>query len=374
MLKKFSTNKGIIEIETNTNNIRVECKNNVVRIISTENSSLKPNVCNSNIKKTEDTISFSNSTTAVNNFTDNDEYFCDNSDIISEIIGETVFDNNYSFRRWITAQYMYIVENEKSVYSYLNKCSMTYVIKTLLDEAKVLAKLEKEDKESFAIRKMCFTHDVYKNAAYSIYNDVIRYIHSQIKYTNLACKRKPYLRLPKPFGNVYLADITSKILNLRSVVDKICEAENYEVLHEEFSKFAKMVPNLDNKKLISNKKVVNAERERLANDILYFAVYPRIYKVSYKNDEKVFRIPKLWKDAFQKAGAYYSLENLILSHGLVLCVKDEEGEINELKGKEAMNLLNIYLNNGMEGYVFHAILMLTIDENHYDFFYEIKKD
>lgn len=202
--------------------------------------------------------------------------------VISQIMDDGFVKNETLFRRWVMAQ-MFKMLNYKPLVkgkgnsgynAYLNDCfNYEYQFKVMLDECKLLAKLEKEGKqntEEYKIRSSFFTKDVI---------------------VATCCHYIANAKLVWPHINFSYVIINSSFSSKES---------GYKKLYQDLKQF--------------------------------YHAYVKRYKVN-KNTLKC----REWKNAYKGAGAYYTLANLVCSHGC--CVKNEM--TNSLcYGEEAMECVN----------------------------------
>lgn len=237
-------------------------------------------------------------------------------DEVSEKICEDSFVKNpVLFRRWVTAQMFYMLNYHswdgtgKGYNYYLNHClDYNYQFKVMLDECKTLAKLEEkgwQNSEEYKIRSSFFTFEVILITCQDYYNEIDKKFFDSKKY-NKAKYYEYYLinREKKTKEEVI------QILNdIHEVINWMYECTTYKELYG----------------------LLNRLVQR----------YVKRYKV--KRDTIKC---KKWKEAYKGAGAYYTLANLVCSHGCAVPVLDSRmNVVKEYDGAEAMN----YVNTKFEG-------------------------
>lgn len=228
---------------------------------------------------------------------------------------------NKAFRRWIAAQTFKMLEQPTFNYetwkreqgwdSYLrNHYVYGYQFTMLAEELKTLAKLEILDKAEFEERSNFFTKGAVIATCDDYVNKFTKY-YNEYKDKDGVCKLQRYGKVDKEQFIV----IRNKMIE---IVEDMYEAENYGELYAYFKKFMKVY-----NKLPADTKKCSA-----------------------------------WKEAFKGSGAYYTLKNIILYHGVLLdgCrTKDESMEM--LNG-----LLGLYHGNVWK---FHYLLKDTIAINNF---------
>lgn len=233
--------------------------------------------------------------------------------------------NSRLHRRFITAHYFRMLNSPMGWHGYLNACyDYMYQFKMMTEEVRVLSKLQKKDKVVFNERSKFFTLDVVKEVLESYVKAVEEYLAGQpIKH----CKGKPYIYV-KSYGNCFIDDLDRKILSpIKVLVDMCKKCYNYSEMYDTLCMLNKVM-----------------------------------IKLPYHTKKS-----KVWVDAFQGSGAYYSLRNLVMYHDVVLPLGRDmyEGDLAVYAMKE---LLGKY-----KGYQFNALLKKTIEYNNFDFKKSISK-
>lgn len=239
--------------------------------------------------------------------------------VSKNIIEDGYVRNTKLHRRFVAAQYFKMLESDWGWHGYLNKFySYMYQFDMMFEEVRVLGKLEKRDKETFNERNAFFTRATVLQILDDYVWDVKNYVNGlKIKH----CKGKPYVSIPG-FGMVFTDELDKRVFGPIEAVNNICK-KSYT--------YWKMYENL-----MTFKKVM--------------------IKLPFET-----RKSKVWVDAFQKEGAFYTLKNLIMFHDVKLYFNGEYYD-----KYQSMEILRT-LPSKYEGYQMNALLKKTIDMNNFDF-------
>ena len=266
-------------------------------------------------------------------------YEANNDPIAQSIINDGYVKNSKLYRRWITAQTFRMLgyvdrknPRRKGWEAYMKDCySYGYQFDMMADELHTLAKLQKEDPEYFAERTEFFNGDV----AVALLNDYLyrlkKYVKNQMRENPRKYRGQEYVKLAR-YGNVLVKDLDAKvygnILNGIANVKIAAKEGSYRDIELAFRDFMNQCYN------------------KLPYDTTKCAVF---------------------QDAFKGAGSYYSLQNLIRFHNVVL--KDGYDKY----GSEIVlnDLLNGEYKN--ETWRFHNLLVDTIVLNKFDLRMSIAK-
>lgn len=250
-----------------------------------------------------------------------------NDPILNQIIEDGYVRNTRLHRRFIMAQ-MFSMLNYVSYdgeYSGYNDClkkmyGYDYTFKMMLEEVRVLSKLEVRDKESFDERSHFFTKAVVVNVMEDYLEKLKEYING---LPNRNCKGIPYKRVKGV--NIFNDDLDKKIYNLvKFNISRIKHANNY------------------------------AEIYRLLADFMR-----NMIKLPYNTPKS-----KVWIDAYKGEGAFYTLKNLVMFHN---CIIYED--TCDYAGHGAVNYLNKKLKEYKgEGWRMFALMKKVIADNHFDFY------
>lgn len=242
--------------------------------------------------------------------------------VANAVVADKQVDNKV-FRRWITAQTFrmlfepsYNYELRKTEYGWdahlRNHYNYKYQFTMMLEELRVLNKLESKDKESFEERRRFFTQEV-------VVATCLHYIRQFDKYAVAHFDEKNgYVKLAQ-YGNCDIVRVGEIEMMLRDIVIDIGHSENYAELYTNLKRFIKKMNKIP---------------------------------------ENTPKCPQ-WKTAFKGMGGYESLKNLILFHECLL-----RGCSNK---QESMDKLTRCLDE-YEGeyWRFHYMLLDTIELNHFD--------
>lgn len=250
------------------------------------------------------------------------------NDVIAEqIIADGYVRNTKLHRRFVMAQ-MFQMLNYKSFdgrdsgyHGYLNRMyTYDYTLNMMLEEVKVLSKLERRDMESFNERNRFFT----KKVVIEVLSDYIKKLKDYVDTLPVKkCKGVPYKRVKGK--NVFVEDLNKKVYT---------PLANY-IWHIQYSRdYSEMY-------LFLNHFVNN------------------MVKLPYNTPKS-----KVWVDTFKGEGAYYTLKNLIMFHN---CKIFEDGMASVFK-ESSMRILNdkLYEYKG-EGWRMFALMKKVIKDNNFDF-------
>lgn len=252
----------------------------------------------------------------------------------NQIIEDGYVRNTKLHRRWVMAQtfrmlnYTSYYGNKKGWTACLNNCyGYEYQFSMMLEEVRVLSKLEDRDKDSFLER----VHFFDKNVVLATCNDYMKKLKEYVDTLQVKkCKGVPYKRI---YGrNIFVADIPTKLY----------------------------VP-LANDIFMMHRKAKN---------------YKDMYKYLSKFYEKMVKLPfdtkkcAEWVDAFKGAGAYYTLKNLIMFHNCDLIEQDGFISRSIAAEKRLYGYLDTYKGSY---YKMHAMLKEVIKYNNFDFKQKMKE-
>lgn len=235
----------------------------------------------------------------------------DSGDEVEKKISEDNFVKNpVLFRRWVTAQMFYMLNYHswdgtgKEYNYYLNHClDYNYQFKVMLDECKTLAKLEEkgwQNSEEYKIRSSFFTFEVILITCQNYYDEIEKKFGASQKY-NKSENYKYFLINGKKKSR---EEVILILNDIHEVINWMYECTTYKELYG----------------------LLNRLVQR----------YVKRYKVK-RNTLKC----KKWKEAYKGAGAYYTLANLVCSHGCVVPVINWRMNItNVLDGTEGMEYVN----------------------------------
>lgn len=242
------------------------------------------------------------------------------NEVAQKIMESGYVKNTRLHRRWVAAQYFKMLESKEGWNGYLNKhYGYMYTIDMMIEEVRVLSKLEKEDKTTFNERKQFFTMEIVRKVLIDYMNDLVKYL-SKLPTKN--CRGTAYVSI-KGYGNVFCFEIADKVIEpIRRAIEMCCNCNSYAELY-----------------------------------IMMTAMRKGMIKLPYETKKS-----KHWVNAFQKEGAFYTLKNLLMFHGVELYW---DGAFYD-GGEASMVALNALVPD-YEGYQMNALLKATIDANHFNF-------
>ena len=197
--------------------------------------------------------------------------------IAEEIIKNGYVRNTKLHRRYIMAMTMRLLGNDNKwterVHSWYG---FDYQFTMMLEELRILAILEKEDKETFVERAHFFTRDV-------VVATCENYLKQFIKYVKRAkmCENRKYGKYKRIFGKYYqINDIPNLYNYIEAEMCGVMRANTVTELYEALKKFM--------------------------NSDAY-------HKLPWDYDKS-----QIWLDAFKGAGSYYTLKNMIMYHNCLI--------------------------------------------------------
>lgn len=271
-----------------------------------------------------------------NNIKTNSALTPDEKVLLNQVCVDGYVKNSKLHRRWVMAQMFRMLNYESydgkrfGYDAYLNdNYGYMYQFDMILEEIRVLGKLQKRDVKEFNKRKRFFNSYVILR----LMNDYITKLRKYIKKLPVKhCKKIPYKCICGK--NIFVDDIYQKVYGpLNAVLYSMHNAvecnESYTYLY-----------------------LVLREFVRLAKQ----------YKLSF-NTPKC----KEWKNAYKGAGSYYTLMNMVKFHNC---------RVNGMYGLDAVNFIEMLTDqhetNG-EYYKLFAFLKKTIKDNHFDFGLRMKE-
>ena len=258
-----------------------------------------------------------------------------NDHIAKQIISDGYVRNTKLHRRFVMAQMFHMLNyvsysgREEGFTACLrNMYGYHYTLTMMLEEVKVLSKLENRDQESFEERKHFFTKQVVI-AVLEDYVDKLKKYVDNLPDRN--CKGVPYKRIKGE--NIFNADLDRKL---------------YEPL---------------------NRKIGFI---RSTNS--YVAMYNFMQDFMRDMIKLPFDTPKskVWIDAYKGEGAYYTLKNLVMFHDCAIYTgkygRFDYCEHKKLCGTDAVNYLYGKLDEYRgEGWRMFALMKKVIEDNSFNF-------
>ena len=246
--------------------------------------------------------------------------------ICNQIIEDGYVRNTKLHRRFVMAQmfsalnYVSWDRKREGYNEWLKNFGIKYQFEMMLEEVRVLGKLEERDWETFKERSNFFTKEVVVETMMDYIEKLKAHIDSNKTYK---CKGVPYKKVKGK--NIFVEDLNKKV-------------------------YAPMVSDVLSVKMARN--------------------YNGIYKALRNFMNKMITIPyattkcKEWIDAYKGEGAFYTLKNLVMFHNCGIMKSDG----TMVYGIEAVNVLNerLYEYKG-EGWRMFALMKKVIADNNFDF-------
>ena len=248
-----------------------------------------------------------------------------NDIIATQIIEDGYVRNTKLHRRWVMAQ-MFQGLNYKSYdgrrtgyNEWLKNFGIKYEFEMMLEEIRVLGKLEERDRDTFVERAHFFTKDVIAKTMEDYIVELKKHIDAM---PAKKCKKVPYKRING--NNIFVEDIDKKIYApLRYEINGVKSAKNYNGVYMVVRSFMR-----------------------------------RMISVPYNTPKS-----KAWIDAYKGEGAFYTLKNLVMFHGCGIKVDNRM-----VYGAAAVSVLNKRLNEYQgEGWRMFALMKKVIEDNGFDF-------
>lgn len=254
------------------------------------------------------------------------------SNIAQGVVEDRQVGNDKLFRRWVMAQTFKMLyepswnsqtkKHETGWDNYLrNKYDYKYQFDMMLEELRVLNKLENKDNGEFVERAHFFNKYVVVDTC----EHYLRHFNSYVM-KNMDKKTKT-VKLESKYGTVGADGFADIVCTLKLIIEDMKSADNYAELYTYLKKFIK-----------------------------------KMNKLPY-NTAKC----PAWKDAFKGSGAFYTLKNMILFHNCLLRNCATKQESLEL----LIDCLEYYKG---EYWRFHYMLLDTIEFNNFDLRESIRKN
>ena len=251
--------------------------------------------------------------------------------IASGIIEDGYVRNTKLHRRFVMAQ-MFQALNYKSwdgtllgYNEWVKRHSIGYAFDMMLEEIRVLGKLEERDKDTFNERAHFFTKDVIVKTMEDYVAELMEYIET---LPSKNCKGVPYKRIKGK--DIFVVDLKKKV---------------YAPLNEDIRR------------------------------IKYAGNYNEIYKLVKNFMRKMIGLPyntpksKAWIDAYKGEGSFYTLKNLLMFHNCGISINGRM-----IYGIAAMNILNEKLTEYQgEGWRMFALMKKVIADNRFNFSERMKQ-
>lgn len=255
--------------------------------------------------------------------------------IANQIIEDGYVRNTRLHRRFVCAQMFHALNyvsyngKESGFHACLrNRYGYHYTFEMMLEEVRVLSKLEARDMESFDERSHFFTLDVVA-AVVDDYMDKLKAYVDTLPVKK--CKSVPYKRIKSV--NIFVDDLEKKLYKpLVNKAHKIVYACNYSEAYKALNSFMKSM-----------------------------------IKLPYDTPKS-----KVWIDAFKGEGAYYTLKNLVMFHDCEIRESEHRvfGDyiVARYNGDLAVKYINAKLDEYQgAGYKMFALMKKVIVDNDFDF-------
>lgn len=245
--------------------------------------------------------------------------------ILESIIEEGYVRNSKLHRRFIMAQMFHMLNyvSYDGKYKGYNDCLKTYgydyTFKMMLEEVRVLSKLEERDKETFEEREHFFDRQTVAKVLKDYLEELKKYV-DKLPIKN--CKGVPYKKVKGT--NIFVADLDKKLyFPVKSIASQIRCAKDYNKIYHVLKGFMKTM-----------------------------------VKLPYNTKKS-----PAWIDAYKGEGAYYTLKNLVMFHDCGI----ESGD-SFYEGTMAVKILNGKLDEYKgEGWRMFALMKKVIADNNFDF-------
>lgn len=254
-----------------------------------------------------------------------------NDPILNQIIEDGYVRNSKLHRRFVMAQ-MFHHLNYKSCggrYEGYNDCirysyGYKYTIDMMIEEVRVLSKLEVRDKETFEER----AHFFDRRTIAEVLKDYVVELENYVEKLDVKnCKGVPYKRVKNM--NIFVTDLNKKLY---------------------------------------------APVKHYANQVLAARDYNEIYRILCNFKRNMVKLPyhtrksKAWIDAYKGEGAYYTLKNLIMFHDCKIYNDYNYPMYGEGSVLGYMSFLNEKLDEYKgEGWRMFALMKKVIADNNFDF-------
>ena len=271
-----------------------------------------------------------------NNIKTNSALTPDEKALLNQVCVDGYVKNSKLHRRWVMAQMFRMLNYESydgkrfGYDAYLNdNYGYMYQFDMILEEIRVLGKLQERDMGEFNKRKRFFNDQVVVDLIKDYKTKLKKYIE---KLPIRKCKGTPYKRICGK--NIFVEDIYQKVL---IPFDNVA----YNVVYN-------MTPDTNYMKL--------------------YLVLKRLVKFA-KQYKLPFETPKCkeWKNAYKGAGSYYTLMNMVKFHNC---------RVNGMYGLDGVHFIEMLTDQHGEAgeyYKLFAFLKKTIENNHFDFGLRMKE-
>lgn len=256
--------------------------------------------------------------------------------LFDQVCADGYVRNSKLHRRWVMAQMFRMLNYEsydgkKFGYdAYLNdNYGYMYQFDMILEEIRVLGKLQERDTKEFEKRKRFFNDQVVADLIKDYKKKLDKYIE---RLPIKKCKGVSYKRICGK--NIFVEDIIQKVY--------------LPINNASYNVMSVMMPDTSYTKLyLALKRFV-----RLAKQ----------YKLPFETPKC-----KEWKNAYKGAGSYYTLMNMVKFHNC------RANGMYGLDGVYSIEMLTDQYGTNGEYYKLFAFLKKTIENNHFDFGLRMKE-
>lgn len=271
-----------------------------------------------------------------NNIKTNSALTPDEKMLLNQVCVDGYVKNSKLHRRWVMAQMFRMLNYEsydgkKFGYdAYLNdNYGYMYQFDMILEEIRVLGKLQERDTKEFNKRKRFFNDQVVADLIRDYKNKLCKYIE---KLPIKKCKGVPYKKICGK--NIFIDDIIQKIYTpfnnaSYNVISIITHDTDYTKLYLVLKRFVKLAKQ---------------------------------YKLPFETPKC-----KKWKNAYKGAGSYYTLMNMVKFHNC------RANGMYGLDGVYFIEMLTDQYGEAEEYYKLFAFLKKTIEDNNFDFGLRMKE-
>ncbi len=250
---------------------------------------------------------------------------------ISDVVGGDI-NNPLLCRRWVMAQWFRQYNDRRGYARAVSALPQTYQWKMLYRELNTLATLETKDYDYFNERTVFFNLHTIADMLNEYADDLERKIEHMKKKR---CKHIPYVTLAGE--NIFVEDVNKKII---------------APLHRDIYRFE------------CSRNYMDAYHKYL--DI------KRNYIDKYHTNNRY--VGATFKECYKGAGAYYTLQNMVLYHGCKLteydCASYNPKPVGTYTGQSAYQRMRYLLFNtdyGTELYRWTGMLRQCIEDNNFSF-------
>lgn len=271
-----------------------------------------------------------------NNIKTNSTLTPDEKALLNQVCVDGYVKNSKLHRRWVMAQMFRMLNYESydgkrfGYDAYLNdNYGYMYQFDMILEEIRVLGKLQERDVKEFNKRKRFFNDQVVADLISDYKNKLCKYIE---KLPIKKCKGVPYKKICGK--NIFIDDIIQKIYTpfnnaSYNVISIITHDTDYTKLYLVLKRFVKLAKQ---------------------------------YKLPFETPKC-----KKWKNAYKGAGSYYTLMNMVKFHNC------RANGMYGLDGVYFIEMLTDQYGEAEEYYKLFAFLKKTIEDNNFDFGLRMKE-